>query len=328
MSLAQNILCKNGINKRKTLTKNQGFTQASMQISARIFSPTISSNPFSRDCPDSKDVNNNHPVRRKRYLHASSDHDVLIKASYSLEAALVMPLFIYAMIAIIFMMRVIGVQHGVKTAIDDTAKLVSVCGGNFDGHQATEPTSLSVAAVATAKIAANKTPVDFVTLGIAGFNFLNTEVTDKDITIVVKYYMKIPLAPDFGHKGFLITQRAHAKRFTGFHIEDEKDETEDYVYVTKYGEAYHEDLNCAYLKLSIRSVSENQLSSERNTDGHKYRKCPFCGRKGYGAYYVTDYGECYHTRLDCPGLNRTIRRITREEAEKSYHACSKCAKQD
>lgn len=288
------------------------------------FSP-ISSNPLKKDCLDKEPINEINPVRRKRYLHASFFHGVLFRASYSLEAALIMPLFLYAMLAIIFMMRVINVQHGVKAAIDDTAKLVSVCGGNFDGHQAAEPTSLSVAAVATAKIAANKTPVNFVTLGIAGFNFLNTEVTDKDITIVVKYYMKVPLAPDFGRKGFLITQRSYAKRYTGYHIEDDEDGLCDYVYVTKYGEAYHKDLNCTYLKLSIRSVAESKLPSERNDDGHRYYKCPYCGRKGYGSYYVTDYGESYHTRLDCPGLKRTIRRIKREEAEGKYHACSKCA---
>lgn|GEM_PF-234912 len=334
VSLAQKIIrLRDGYSKRKTLNENQDHTPASFYHQAKNepnhkpYFPPISSNLTSGECPETEDVKNKYPVRRKRYLHAPLIHDEFLKASYSLEAALIMPLFLYAMIAIIFMMRIIGVQHGVKEAIDDTAKLVSVCGGNFEGHQALEPNSFSVAAVATTKIAQNKTPIQFVKFGIAGFNFLKTEVTDKDVTIIVSYYMKVPLAPDFGHKGFLITQRAYAKRFTGYHIEDADDESEEYVYVTKYGEAYHTDLNCSYLKLSIRSVSDASLPSERNNNGHKYYSCQYCGRKGYGSYYITDDGECYHTRLDCPGLKRTINRIKKEDAESKYHACAKCVKQ-
>lgn len=325
MSLAQrNIRLGDGISMRKRLNQNLDYSSASFicnpyHMPKHIFPPII----YSEE--DSDYVKKKNPVRRKRYLHAPSSKNIYLKASYSLEAAMVMPIFLYAMIAILFLMRVISVQYGVKTAIDDTAKLVSVSGGNLEDG-IVEPTSLSVAAIATTKIAKNGTPLNFVKLGIAGFNFLNTEVTDSEVKIVVKYYMKVPLAPDFGHKGFLITQRAYAKRFTGYHLDDEnKDEIDEYVFVTKYGEAYHTDLNCSYLKLSIRSVPESSLKGERNNNGHKYTSCQYCGKKGYGAYYITDDGTGYHTRLDCPGLKRTINRVKKEEAEKTCHACQKCA---
>lgn len=265
-------------------------------------------------------------LKRKRCPYAPCSKE--LKGSYTVEAALVMPLFIFAAIAIIFLMRIVMVQWGVKTALDETAKMVSVCGGSIDDKTFLEPTELSVAAIATERIAKNGTPLKFVTLGIAGFDFLESEVTDTDVNIVVKYYMKVPINSAFIKKGFQIKQRSFAKRFTGFQSESEDLEADTYVYVTKYGEAYHKSLECAYLKLSIKGVSEEDLPSLRNNGGHKYYGCEYCGKKGYGAYYITDDGECYHTRLDCKGLKRTISRVKLEEAKKDHHACSKCCGED
>ena len=42
-------------------------------------------------------------------------------------------------------------------------------------------------------------------------------------------------------------------------------------------------------------------------------------------YYVTEYGECYHSRLGCSGLKRSVKRMTINEAVAGgYGVCSRC----
>ena len=40
-------------------------------------------------------------------------------------------------------------------------------------------------------------------------------------------------------------------------------------------------------------------------------------------FFVSENGECYHSRRDCPGLKRTVQKIPKEEAFK-YEVCSRC----
>ena len=40
-------------------------------------------------------------------------------------------------------------------------------------------------------------------------------------------------------------------------------------------------------------------------------------------FFVSENGECYHSRRDCPGLKRTVQKIPKEEAFK-HEVCSRC----
>ena len=99
----------------------------------------------------------------------------------------------------------------------------------------------------------------------------------------------------------------------------------DYVYVTKYGQAFHRSLSCPYLKPSVHAISEGMVKESRSVSGGKYSSCPKCkGKRNNGTVYITDYGDVYHSSLNCSALKRSVNRIKLEEAE-SYHPCGKCA---
>ena len=96
--------------------------------------------------------------------------------------------------------------------------------------------------------------------------------------------------------------------------------------MTDYGEVYHCKRECTHLDLSIQQVSLTKALSSRNQYGRKYRKCETCGkRRFWGKTWITDEGDCYHFEVDCPGLKRTIYRITEKE-KKKYRPCSRCAR--
>jgi hypothetical protein len=243
------------------------------------------------------------------------------KASYTVEAAFVLPMFLLAGIAVIFFFRVIQVEWGVQTAISDVARSAAISGDVFS-----EMKSGPIQALCAAEIAAKGVPYKFVIGGPVGINLSATQVSDTEVSIKASYIMKVPTTL-FGWKHFNISQRALARRWVGDDPKDD-DEADKYVYVTESGSVYHTNLSCAYLNPSIRGVFDEQLSSERNVNGAIYYQCPSCKNKGFtGIWYVTDYGTNYHTTLTCPGLKRTINRMKLQEAiDKGYPHCSKCQK--
>lgn len=242
-------------------------------------------------------------------------------ASYTVEAAFVLPMFLLAGIAVIFFFRVIQVEWGVQTAISDVARSAAISGDIFS-----EMKTGAIQALCAAEIAGKGVPYKFVLGGPVGINLSGTTVDDKEVSIKASYVMKVPTTL-FGWKHWHISQRALARRWVGDDPGD-VDEADKYVYVTESGSVYHTNLSCAYLNPSIRGVFDEQLSDERNVNGAIYYPCPSCRKKGFsGIWYVTDYGTNYHTTLRCPGLKRTINRMKLQDAiDKGYPLCSKCEK--
>ena len=252
------------------------------------------------------------------------------KASYTIEAAIVLPIFIFVCASILVFFQILKVEWGVAVSLNETAREVAVAGGaSSDKENTNNGEKLKQAAVllAKARIAAHNVPLSIVQLGIVGMNFSKSSVDEENVELVVSYKVVLPVSY-FGRREMSFSQRALAHRWVGFDPKDgiggEVDG--DSVYVTATGSAYHKSLSCSYLNPSIRPVSLSSVSSLRNTSGHKYYKCPLC--KGSAqTVYITKYGENYHTTTGCSGLKRTIRSTTEEKAkEQGYHACSKCSK--
>lgn len=98
------------------------------------------------------------------------------------------------------------------------------------------------------------------------------------------------------------------------------------VYVAETGEVYHINRYCTYLNPSVTGIKEEELPSARNLSGGKYSACPMCKpQKGTGKYYVTNYGTVYHCSLECSGLKRTVYEVELRVAAATLRPCSKCS---
>lgn len=104
---------------------------------------------------------------------------------------------------------------------------------------------------------------------------------------------------------------------------------ETYVYVTKNASVYHRRRSCQYLNVSIRTVLGKDVGKERNLDRSKYYACPKCTKnrtkkeRREDVVYITEYGNRYHDSILCRELKRDIRLVPMKEAQ-GLKPCSSC----
>lgn len=236
------------------------------------------------------------------------------EGSYTVEAALIFPVFLLAMVTIFCLLRAVTVQYMVRMVMNETA--FTLAASDFTDDD--EKVKILLLSDLEMKTAVNKEIRNGVYGGLAGVNYLTSEVNSEYIIVRAKYKIKTP-AGFFSDKIFNIEDEIRARRFRGWKGDADDDST--YVYVTKNGKAYHRSRSCPYLKPSTRIVDRKSIKKLRNKDGSKYKACS-CA-KGAEHVYITDYGNQFHGKLSCSDLKRDIRRIRLDDAG-NYHACSKC----
>ena len=251
-------------------------------------------------------------------------------ASFTIEAALVLPFFLLLMMSILYLFEIGLLQMQIRDALYDTALLRArtayLTQSDEEADSAAVSSVLSSAVSAAAGSLSIQDSIDdalehLVVGGKAGIVCTeNTEESTDEVTsLTAQCIVKLPVSV-FGSIRFTICESVSVRNWTGYDPTDT--ETSDMVYVTANGSVYHEDRNCTYLNPSVRAVSAAAISSERNSSGAKYSACAYCGGDVSSVYYVTNYGTSYHTSYSCSALKRTVYLVSRDETD--LPACSKC----
>lgn len=145
-----------------------------------------------------------------------------------------------------------------------------------------------------------------------------------EIKIRVEYEVQLPV-PLFGNPSARLCETFLINGWRGYGRTDLNSEDSELVYITENGMVYHEDYQCSYLHLSIRHIPWEQAELLRNLDGERYRPCESCWKgETMAGIYITESGNKYHSSLNCNGLKRTIRTVTKAEAG-GRRACSRCS---
>lgn len=160
--------------------------------------------------------------------------------------------------------------------------------------------------------------------GTDSLHFTESGISEsEDCFEIVMTYQVRPLGRLSGFWPFRMANKYYGHFWNGYAVGAEAD-TQEYVYVTENGEVYHEDRECTYLMLSVKQVSLWEARDMANQEGEKYRACDVCcDGLTLGQVYITEQGDCYHYRKSCLGLKRTVYKITRAQAD-VYRGCSRC----
>ena len=259
------------------------------------------------------------------------------RGSMTLEAAFVLPFFLFAVLNILFAVNMIGTQSRINAALHQVGNKLAFAGYVYE-NTVGDALPEGLAGVAVTEGYARGQIVDYVGRsylehscvkgGAGGLSFAGSSVMGEEDIIDLKISYRVrPFVELMGFDGFLMSQRYYGRAWTGYDAAGAvSGGTEEYpmVYVTKTGTVYHLDRNCTYLNPKIEMVSAQSVSDRRNESGEKYAPCGSCGTYGSGnEVYITSYGSSYHKRLNCPGLKRTIYTVPLSEVG-ARGGCSKC----
>ena len=274
------------------------------------------------------------------------------KASLTVEAALVFPVFLLLVIGFLYFFQLFLLQERIQASITEVSKYASKFGyiyerlidGKEEEIDSTELDSIMNGLVSGAIYKQkfieylNEDGLNdcFIENGLDGISFLHSSFMQEEyyIDIIANYRVTIPIM-FFQNIPFDVVQRVRTRAFVGMACEQEAgldeqedDENEEYVYITKTGTVYHKIANCTYLKFSIRPVPSQELANLRNQSGGIYYPCESCMSNQeltVGTYYITTYGDRYHRHTTCNKLKREISKVKLSEVG-NRRPCSKCGK--
>ncbi len=150
---------------------------------------------------------------------------------------------------------------------------------------------------------------------------------ENDLVILTKVQVLEPIIPILGFDTARTLVNCRIRKWTGYDVMNSSvtNEEEEWVYITPTGSAYHKNPNCSYLNPKIYSAVSSKIGGYRNESGEIYRQCESCRDITLtGICFYTEYGNRYHSTLNCSGLKRTIYSVLLSEVE-GRHLCSKCA---
>lgn len=215
------------------------------------------------------------------------------RASFTVEAALILPLFLLGVLALFNTFEVFRLYLKESVELKEKAERTAMYAYGTGEEQNWEGTFAD----------------GYVTL-------------TKIISYKVKYF-PVPLP------ALRIPCHARVHTWTGYDGEKEpsqgKGDTE-MVFVSEYQSVYHTNASCTYLELHVYKRKLEEAKREKNAGGARYQPCERCIGDGGSSsvVYLSEYGRAYHNSLACSGLKRSVRLIRKSDAG-GLPCCSRCA---
>lgn len=248
----------------------------------------------------------------------------LAEGSLTTEAAMVIPLFIMCLTALLCIILAIQIQVRVQKALYNQA--MKTAGYSY---------YLSLAdASETVEEILQEEYIKYAVIDEVGRDFLDRSIVvggsrgislgwtpmpeERMFDVLIKYKIKVPF--DFlGIAAINMTARARCHTWEPGESGNASWD-EEYVYMTPHGSVYHTYRDCTYLEVKVQ---QTKMSSAM----YSYSPCSICTKTApnlTATVYITEYGTKYHVDRMCRSLIKNYMCISKEEAEKNYPICSKC----
>lgn len=275
----------------------------------------------------------------KRVLPFTS-HKWNLQASITVEAAFALPLFVFFSLAVLAPMEWMDTRRKVSAEAECFSEILCCYAyaeelleqGRTGAEDEADLSIYTDTAGAIRLLSKVEPHLETVPIILA-------QIPDEagDIRFEVVYREKLPFF-DGLTGGMTIRIKVRRRCWTGLRgkLKKDKDEAEaesepagrqELVYVAQNMGCYHTYRDCPYIHHEYQQVDCEALKQIRNLDGGRYYPCEGCceGEKTEGSVYVTEWGERYHTRTDCPLIRYYLRKIPRSSVGQ-LRECSVCAK--
>ena len=243
---------------------------------------------------------------------------ICFKGSYTLEAAVVIPLLAGYLVTVLFFFSILEIQFAVDEALIYAGKKTAVESSLVDSE---ELLFLSAEGYLQYTLAENTLIERFVKHGSLGIRLWKSEFSGEEIILRAEYEVMLPIS--FFEIGKIrMSSQNSFRKWIG---NSTTDIAVDEVYVTQTGTVYHNSLSCRSIDLSIETGLIQDVRTLRGKNGQKYYECTRCEwtDKDEERIYYTDYGTLYHKDIACSALKRTVSKIKLEQVG-NRRPCSFC----
>ena len=236
-----------------------------------------------------------------------------LRASLTVEAALVLPLFLFVLLLLALPFRMMTAERQVQRA----AALAAL----QDEASAQYTASLGEQALKTARELVSDPNVS--ALSAERSSFLSDGET---VSVVLDYRYQIPV-PLFRLPPLSCSCTATRRAWIGeTDPENRLSETaaDELVYIGKNSTRYHKSAHCHYLSNALSALSVEAAKNARNAGGGRYHACPVCARAvTAGTVYIMPSGSAYHRDPACRAIRAYVRAVRLSEV-RSLGPCSYC----
>lgn len=301
--------------------------------------------PFFRDCGKKENKKNvtlqvRIPDRKcrppvKRVLSSTSIQK--LAASLTVEAAMVLPLFLFSMVILMMPMKILHQARQVQTALERTGEELSQYGylwnyvkekgGDYpDGQKGLADQAGSKASLLYVRKRMEEM-VNFEKLESVSFARSAVMEDGETVDLIMDYRMRLPFSV-FRLRSVPMTARSCRRAWIGREGRAvSQSGEEELVYIGRSSTRYHKDKNCHYLYNDIRQVPFKEVGSLHNTFGRKYTACQRCGHlvREDSSVFIMPGGEKYHSDKNCSSIVSYVEAVPLSEV-RHLGGCSYCTK--
>lgn len=291
-----------------------------------------------------------------------ASHCGLLKGSMTVEAAFVLPLFLFCISEILFVFQMIQLQSSMTAALQESGKQMTLAAyyyryglsdvldassdsGSTGPGETAEGDGTAYFTEAAGSFLLSQTWLRSSVDGFLGEDYLNHTCLDggaagisylqsrilienDDVDLIADYRIR-PFIRMFGLQDISVQSRYYCHAWVGYAppgeaADTEADEKEEMVFMTETGTVYHRNRGCTYLQPSARTAAASSLRELRNRGGGRYYPCEICDPEPSGSVVITRDGNRYHRSMQCPGLKRNVREVPLSSVDGKVPACSKC----
>ncbi len=268
-----------------------------------------------------------------------------VPAAMTLEAAMVLTLFLFACVCLILPMKIMNTERRIQAGLEAVGEDFSRYGYILDVLEKGDVLSVPgvdefamsfcryLAAGVAESYARNRALEYADTDSIFNVTMRRSRILEDGETfdLVLDYCIRLPF-PVLGLASLERSARCQRRSWIG--LEGKLDEgsgssgkeEDELVYVGKNGSRYHQQRSCHYIANDLTSVSYEALGDLRNSGGGKYYPCSVCG-KGAGngsTVYIMPSGGSFHTSKSCTAIIAYVRVVPLSEVS-HLGPCSYCS---
>ena len=273
------------------------------------------------------------------------------RGSITLEAAIALPLFLFSLLTIIYIINIMYLQISLQMSLEETARNISkkayissefyaltteqqanVSDSDSSILENMGASIISIPYIKSCFLSDNTREMldnSCIENGSSGLSFLSTSVdmANNIMDIIVTYKVGIPFMP-VDIFSFRLANRCYMKIYMGKDMEKEQTESSFYVYFTSYGKVYHTNKYCQYLLNYSKAIRYRDSLLQYQLNPCKLCSSTTTTEKLYEAnpiIYLTLSESIYHVTLDCQSFTKDIFRIKKTNIDED-ELCEKCLK--